>query len=112
MVKNEPTDTTNVRNTRMPSIAGTLNIVSGVLGIMASFGGCMNVINAGRTQDAWMIALIIPASLALIGGIYARKRSNWLLSLIGSICAIPVVLGLPSTVMIVSSKKEFPRRQK
>jgi hypothetical protein len=107
MLKNEFDKPTNVHNARAPVIAGVLNIIAGVLGIMASFGGCMNVINAGRTQDAWMIALVIPGSIALVGGLYARRRSNWLLALLGSICAIPAVLGLISTALIVASRKEF-----
>jgi hypothetical protein len=106
-LKNEFNKPIAVKNTKAPIIAGVLNIIAGVFGIMTSFGGCMNVINAGRTQDAWIIALVIPGSLALVGGLYARRKSNWLLALTGSICAIPAVLGLISTVLIVSPRKEF-----
>jgi len=67
----------------------------------------MNVINAGRTQDAWILSLIIPGALAIVGGIYARKRRNWTLALIGSICAIPAVLGIGSTTLLALSRKEF-----
>lgn len=94
-------------HTNIPNIAGVLNIISGIIIIMISFGGCMNVINAGRTQDAWMLALFIPGGLALVGGIYARRRTTWTLAFIGSICAIPAVLGIASTVLIMRSRKEF-----
>lgn len=67
----------------------------------------MNVINAGRTQDAWMLALFIPGVLALVGGIYARRRTTWPLVFIASICAIPAVLGIASTVLITLSRNEF-----
>ena len=101
------TPRSKTNSTRKPVVAGILNIVSGAVGIMASFGGCMNVVNAGRTQDAWIILLVIPGTLALIGGIYARRRTQWRLAFIGSLCATPAVLGIVSTVLILLSKKEF-----
>jgi len=93
--------------TNKPNVAGILNIVSGIIIIMISFGGCMNVINAGRTQDAWMFALLVPGALALVGGIYARRRTTWPLAFTGSICAILAVLGIASTVLITLSRNEF-----
>jgi hypothetical protein len=96
-----------ISHTNMPKVAGILNIISGIIIIMISFGGCKNVINAGRTQDAWMFALLIPGSLALVSGIYARRRTTWFLALTGSICAIPAVLGIASTVLITLSRNEF-----
>jgi hypothetical protein len=93
--------------TRKPNVAGILNIISGIILIMISFGGCMQVINLGRTQDAWIISLIIPGALAFVGGIYSRRRKQWSWALVGSICSIPAVLGIVSTVFIITSKQEF-----
>ncbi|MEW6143065.1 MAG: hypothetical protein AB1597_07960 [Chloroflexota bacterium] len=67
----------------------------------------MDVINAGKTEEAWMLALYILGAIALIGGIYALSRSNWRLALIGSICAIPTGIGVLSTIFVVLSRKEF-----
>jgi hypothetical protein len=97
----------NIIHTRKPNVAGIMNMVSGCLLCLASFGGCMNVINGGRTQDAWMLSLFIPGVLALVGGIYARTRKKWYLALVSSICAIPAVLGIGSIILIALSKREF-----
>jgi hypothetical protein len=104
--------TSNPAYTRKPDVAGILDMVSGIGLGLVSLGGCMNVINGGRTQDAWMLALIIPGVLALVGGIYARQRTNWVLAFIGSICAIPVFLGVISTVLVFITKKEFKKTDK
>jgi hypothetical protein len=74
---------------------------------MASFGGCMNVINAGKSSDAWMLALVIPGCLALIGGLYTGMRRQWWLALVGSICAIAAAMGIVSTIIVARSKREF-----
>ncbi len=94
----------------MLNIAGILDIVAGILLMLFSFGGCMNVINAGRNSDAWMIALFIPGCLALIGGLYARARRNWVLALLGSICAIPAAVGIVSTIFVIRAKQEFKNK--
>jgi hypothetical protein len=91
----------------MPKVAGILNIVSGCFLGMAAFGSCMNVINAGQTEWAWGIIFIIPGILALIGGIYSLEKRSWKLALIGSIFAIPCVLGILSTILVSVSKEEF-----
>ena len=107
LIPQESTPDLRTQSPRKPVVAGILNIVAGAVGIMASFGGCMNVVNAGRTQDAWLILLAIPGTFALIGGIYARRRKQWPLAFVGSLCAIPAVLGIVSTALTVLSKKEF-----
>jgi hypothetical protein len=90
--------TSGPASTQKPNVAGILDMVSGI-------GLC-------RTQDAWMLALIIPGLLALIGGIYARQRIKWVLAILGSICAIPVFLGVISTILVVTSRGEFKKIKK
>jgi hypothetical protein len=102
-----PSVSYSVGKTRKPNVAGVLNIVSGVIMILVSFGGCMQVINLGRLQDAWMFFLIIPGVVALVGGINAISRKKWALALAGSICAIPALLGIVSTICVMDSKQEF-----
>ena len=91
----------------MLNAAGILDMVAGALLMLFSFGGCMNVINAGKASDAWMLAMVIPGCLALIGGLYARMHRNWGLALVGSICAIPAVLGIVSTIFVIMAKGEY-----
>jgi hypothetical protein len=98
---------TPLKRTSKPKIAGILNMIAGVVFGAAAFGGCMNVINAGRTDDAWMVALLIPGTLSLIGGIYALSREKWPLAFAGSILAIPIGLGILSTICITLSRNEF-----
>jgi hypothetical protein len=57
-----------------------------------------------------MLILGIPALagiLAILGGIRSLKRTNWVLAIIGSICAVPLGLGIIATVLIIQSRKVF-----
>ena len=98
---------TPLKRTSKPKVAGILNMVSGFVLGAASFGGCMNVINAGKTEDAWMLLLLIPGTLSLVGGIYALSRRKWGLALTGSILAIPIGLGILSNTFNALFRREF-----
>ena len=97
-----------MKRSRKLTVAGVLDLVAGMGLALASVGGCMNVINAGRTQDAWMLALVAPGIVAMIAGIrILDRKKGWALALAGSICAILAGLGLVSTGIVVTSKREF-----
>jgi hypothetical protein len=99
-----------MKRNRKLTTAGTLDIVAGVTLELAGLGGCMNVINAGRSQDGWLIALMAPGLFAMIAGIrILDRKKNWAFALAGSLCAVPAVLGLVSTAIIASSRDDFDR---
>ena len=105
-----------VEKTWKPTTAGTLNIISGCFGIV----GGVYIANVGGLDwnlPALVVAIvgvvgisrIVLGVIALIGGIFARRRKLWELALAGSItsilCAPP--LGILSTIFVSMSKKEF-----
>ena len=73
-----------------------------ILGLSAGFGA-PHVFNI-------LLILAIPALagiLAILGGVSSLKRTNWVLAIIGSICALPLGLGIITTVLIIQSRKVF-----
>ena len=109
-------ETVLVKETWKPTTAGTLNIISGCFGI----AGGVYIANVGGLEwdlPALVVAIvgvvgisrIVLGVIALIGGIFARRRKLWELALAGSIlaifCAPP--LGVLSTIFVSMSKKEF-----
>ena len=113
-----------------PTVAGILNIVSGVVGLIAVSGLIIAIIITGgyyypgteeipKFVPSLLTGLAVPLAicsvLSLTGGIYAIQRKMWGLALAGSITAIfasiPLLGGLPvgitATVLTVLSKEEF-----
>ena len=103
-------------NTWKPSTAGTLNIIAG------SFGIAGGVYFASIDTMDWQLPPVVIAivgivgvtrialgAIALMGGIFARKRKLWELAMAGSIIAILCAppLGILSTIFVSLSKKEF-----
>lgn len=108
--------------TWMSTVAGILSIIAGVIGL--GLGGCAAVAgalgggifamlglgNLGGIFAGLMVIPLILAIVAIVGGIYALKRTKWGLALAGSICAIisyGFVLGIAATVFVILGKKEF-----
>lgn len=105
-----------MEKTWQPATAGTLNIISGCFGIV----GGVYIANIGGLEwdlPALVVAIvgvvgisrIALGVIALIGGIFSRKRKLWELALAGSIMAILCAppLGVLSTIFVSMSKKEF-----
>ena len=103
----------------MPTVAGILDIASGIFQLIFTAIGMIIIVIGVITYFPlgsliWFILLytIVTTALALIGGIYALKRRKWGLALAGSIAAIfasmPLpFLGIAATIFIVLSRKEF-----
>ena len=102
--------------TPMPVIAGVLAIISGCFallfalpffsGLFRNLSGTVHPIN----HFPWYsVTVLIICLLAIIGGIFALIRKNWIVSLIGAIASIfpLVILGILAIVLIILSKKEF-----
>ena len=124
-----------MEKTWKPTVAGILNIISGVLSLLGAIGVIMGIIIFVSTGGApflttmWrdlaplgisfnflMMILVIAAVfsaivgiLPLIGGIYALQRKKWGLALAGSIVAIfgSTPLGIAATIFTAISKDEF-----
>ena len=126
---------TTIQKTWKPTVAGILNIVSGVFGIIASifliivlsigFGVLKWALDMPRIEAlpaflpgllwAITIPLVIISILALVGGIFALNRKRWGWALAGSIAAvfasIPILrflpLGVVAIIFTAISKDEF-----
>ncbi len=113
--------------TWMPTVAGILNIISGVFSLIAGLGialasgillvrgsgfiGIPNVLQIPFNLLAVIaIPLILVGILALVGGIFALRRKIWGLALAGSMCALfppTALLGIPAIIFTVLSQEEF-----
>jgi hypothetical protein len=83
-----------------PTIAGSLTIAAGVLGL---------IVGTVLVTPLFMVGLvaIIISIVAVAGGLCALKRRAWGLALAGSICSIWCWVGIPAIVFIAFSKQEF-----
>ena len=114
-----------------PTVAGILNIIVGVLRLLAVFGiiiaiivinaisywsGLIEVEIYPLTVGALIgiliavaVFLAIAGILSLLGGISALQRRRWGLALAGSIASIigPIIIGIPALIFTIISKNEF-----
>ncbi len=92
--------------TGKPIAAGMLDIIVSTWMIIGT-----SVIFAHEQPNShflyFALICILICMFSLAGGICAFTRKGWELSLIGSICAIPLIYGIISTILIVQSKNEF-----
>ena len=117
-----------MERTWMPTVAGIVDVVSGVFALLGVLGlitaftvvkGYPSMQQAFTVGEISVIAvsvllgITIPLAfvgiLALVGGICALQRKNWGLALAGSIVAVLFsrLLGIPAIIFIALSKKEF-----
>ena len=116
-------ETRSVAGTWMPLTAGILAIIAGAMGVTFGIvvatlgilaGGLVAVI--GLPVIGWIGAgaAAIPlavGTMAIIGGVYALKRSIWGLALAGTICSLLCVwfLGIPAIIFVILGKGEFEK---
>ncbi len=113
-----------MEKTWKPTVAGILDIISGVLGLIwaaclfigfsVTSGTCgIPVGDVPAFVPGLILAMAIPQTivsiLALIGGIYAVQRKRWGWVLTGSIAAILAAtpLGIAAIVFTALSRDEF-----
>ncbi len=112
-----------MQKTWKPTVAGILDIVSGVCGLTGFLFLIIGAIVSGFIPEItgmpleflrWiLVAIAIPLALvsilALVGGIYAVQRKMWGLALAGSIAAFfgSSLLGIAAIVLTAISKNEF-----
>ncbi|UCH51927.1 MAG: hypothetical protein JSV54_04065 [Chloroflexota bacterium] len=115
-----------MEKTWMPTIAGILDIVAGIvsfIGIIFVVVGVSMLAYTGGIEPSmgisetlilsiaviFAIFAVIADILAIIGGTFALRRKNWGLALAGSIAAFfaSILLGIAAIVFTVMSKNEF-----
>lgn len=102
-----------MEKTRMPIVAGIMDVISGPLGFISAFIALMGLMYPDPGFQILMLGLGalfgIAGILAIVGGLFAFQRRNWGLAFAGSIAALsPLVLpGIVAIVLTVRSKKEF-----
>ncbi len=122
-----------MKETPLPTIAGILNIISGVITLFVFLALIIiTIVFALGTIDAslwdyyyyydgpvWGLALSLLiifdviafalSTITIIGGIFAILRKRWALALIGSILALFPILfvGIASITLVALSKDEF-----
>jgi hypothetical protein len=104
--------------TNKPIIAGWLDIAAGIIWlllvafiILLAIGFAVGFGNYNEFSQAriWLVffGFALPGILAIVGGVFSLKRRIWILALIGSVCAMPLALGIISIVLLVLSRNEF-----
>ena len=95
--------------------AGWLDITAGIIWLLGDAFLFLIIIGLSVGFGAphifnLLLILTIPALpgiLAILGGMFSLKRTNWVLAIIGSICAVPLGLGIIATVLIIQSRNMF-----
>ena len=87
-------------------VAMTVGLVGGII-LAAIVGG--NPIGLEMIYMGAGVLFSIFGIVAIIGGVYSRRRRLWRLALAGSITALicESLLGIPAIIFIAQSKKEF-----
>lgn len=107
------------RKPKLSAIAGILDIVSGILGLVTGIGFFIFLILVPLDVDIPYGLIFIPSLLltavagvlAIVGGAYALKRKNWGMALVGAVAAAlgMGVLGIAALVLTALSRDEFER---
>jgi hypothetical protein len=85
--------------------AGILMIIGGFLGGSFWFGISEWFLPSGFLS---MLIRLLPVFLAVIGGIFALKRTRWGWALTGAICSLLLPFtGIPALILLIKSKSEF-----
>jgi hypothetical protein len=100
--------------TWMPTVAGVLMIIAGILGTLRGVGAIFGGFFAGGFFRfigfeflGWLG--IVLGIVVIIAGIFAMQRKLWWLALIGSILAATHfwLLGILAIIFVALSRKEF-----
>jgi len=99
-----------VHKTWKPTVAGILNIITAVFDFLAILIlSLIGMAVVGVIVVPTVIYLIFMGILSLAGGICAIYRTNWLVSLLGSVATFMCnpLFGIFSIIFVSVSKSEF-----
>jgi hypothetical protein len=103
-------------STWKPTAAGTLSIIGGAWAIFTGLVALRRGEVVVRLMWHWRwevvgVAGLVLGIVAVVGGIFALRRSSWGLALAGAICALypphTAVLGILAIIFVSLSKAEF-----
>ncbi len=91
---------------------GCLGLLSALFLAMVLFNILLNERDLPRMLLVVPLALVIPAALAIIGGIFAIKKRNWPMALVGAIALLlsSSVAGVAALVLVILGRDEFTDR--
>ncbi len=99
------------KRTGKPVAGGILGIIAGALNF---FVGTILIVDGATVESVdWSVmglgqALVILGILAIVGSSVAIARRNFILAIIGGVCALPpLLLGIPALILIALSHEEF-----
>jgi hypothetical protein len=104
-------DTAVGKRTGKPIAGGILGMIAGAINF--SVGTILIVDGATSESVDWPVmglgqALVILGILAIVGSSVAIARRNFILAIIGGVCALPpLLLGIPALILIALSHEEF-----
>lgn len=100
------------------TVAGILDIIDGCLSLLGVVGLIVAIANVSDEPDT--LAILVPIAvffalkgiLAIVGGIHALQRENWVMALVGAIAAaLPFsLLGIVALILTAVSRDQFKRR--
>jgi hypothetical protein len=111
-----------MERTWKPTVAGILNIVAGVIGVLLGVGVAVLAEIMALVAGAYIpglpsgpvfaligVPVIILGVVAIVGGIFALRRRIWGLAYAGGICALllTLILGILSITFVSLGKSEF-----
>ena len=93
----------------IPVIGGILSIISAGITLLFVLWSIV-ITHTFFAFGGLMIALLLSSVIAIIGGLLAIRRKEWLLALLGvaaSIISFTGLLGIAATVLVAISKRDF-----
>lgn len=102
------------KDSAMPLVGGILIIIASIGyfvsgGLMVAGGAAWSWFDVGGGAVAVVCGavMLVLGILALLGGIYAIQKRNFVMALLAGILTIPSILGLIGLILIAVSKDEF-----
>ena len=102
------------KDSAMPLVGGILVIIASIGyfvagGLFVAGGAAWSWLDVGGGAIAVVcgVVMLILGILALLGGVYAIQKKNFVMALLAGILTIPSILGLIGLILIAVSKDEF-----
>ena len=109
------------KKTQLSPAAGIIDIAAGGFSLVSLLFMVVVMFIVGGSDEGMLgvpffivlipLAMLIPAVLAVVGGIFALRRRSWVVALIGSIALIVTssVAGIAALVLTIMAREEFER---